>query len=363
MHSHVQPLDGLLDLANGVTGARDLANDVDSLLRTKQAWDSGAEIGPRMVIAGFIDGRGPYQGPTKVFADTVDEGKQDIDMYASKGFEQIKLYSSVKPELVPPLAAYAHSKGLRVSGHIPNGMTAEQAVLAGYDEIQHANFLFLNFLAGKDDDTRTPVRFTLVAQKGAGLDLASPPVKAFIALLAAHKTVIDPTLVTFEPMLLGREGQVYPSYAPIADRLPVQVRRGLLTGGLPVPDGMDATYRASFAAMEKMVRLMWEAGVRVVAGTDALAGFSLARELELYVEAGIPAPDVIALATLGAARVVRHDKEWGSIAAGKLADLVLVDGKPDVQISDVRKPVTVVKGGVVYACADLLGAVGMSAQP
>ena len=359
MHSHLSRIDGLLDVANGVTGARDLANDMDELKSMRDAWAAGTEIGPRVVMAGFIDGRGPFQAPSKVFADTVDEGKADIDTYAARGYEQIKLYSSLKPELVAPLAAYAHSKGLRVSGHIPAHMFASEAVEAGYDEIQHANFLMLQLLSSRDDDTRTPLRFTLVAQKGAALDLASPDVRKFVALLAKHKTVIDPTLVTFEPMFLGRPGQMPPTFAAVADRFPVQVRRGLLAGGLPVPEGMDGTYRASYETMKKLVKAMWDAGVRVVAGTDDLAGFSLHRELELYVDAGIPAPEVLSLATIGAARVMKHDKEWGSIAAGKYADIVLVDGKPDEHISDVRRPVTVVKGGTVYTSADLLAALGV----
>jgi imidazolonepropionase-like amidohydrolase len=359
MHSHVQRIDGLLDVANGVTGARDLANDMDELKSMRDAWSAGTEIGPRVIMAGFIDGRGPFQGPSKVFADTVDEGKQDIDAYAARGYEQIKLYSSLEPKLVAPLAAYAHSKGLRVSGHIPAHMFASEAVEAGYDEIQHANFLMLQLLSSREDDTRTPLRFTLVAQKGASLDLASPEVRKFVALLAKHKTVIDPTLVTFEPMFLGRPGQLPPTFAAVADRFPVQVRRGLLQGGLPVPEGMDATYRASYETMKKLVKAMWDAGVRVVAGTDDLAGFSLHRELELYVDAGIPPADVLALATIGAARVVKHEKDWGSIAPGKYADIVLVDGKPDEHISDVRRPTTVVKGGTVYASADLLAAIGV----
>jgi hypothetical protein len=359
MHSHFGRIDGLLDVANGVTGGRDLANDMEELKSMRDAWASGAEIGPRVLMAGFIDGRGPFQGPTRVFADTLDEGKADIDAYASRGYEQIKLYSSLKPELVAPLAAYAHGKGLRVSGHIPAHMFAAEAVDAGYDEIQHTNFLMLQFLSSRDDDTRTPLRFTLVAQKGAALDLGSPEVRKFVALLVKHKTVIDPTLATFEPMFLDRPGQLGPTFAAVADRFPVQVRRGLLQGGLPVPEGMDATYRASYETMKKLVKRMWDAGVRVVAGTDDLAGFTLHRELELYVDAGIPAPEVLALATIGAARVMKHEKDWGSIAPGKFADIVLIDGKPDERISDVRRPVTVVKGGAVYASADLLAAVGV----
>jgi imidazolonepropionase-like amidohydrolase len=359
MHEHVTPMDGLHYIAGGVTGARDLGNDMEQVLRTKRAWDAGEEIGPRLVLAGFIDGRGPFQAPTKVFADTREEGNSDIDLYARQGYEQIKLYSSLKPELVAPLAAHAHDKGLRVSGHVPTGMNALEAVKAGYDELQHANFLFLHFLATKEDDTRTPLRFTRVAQKAASLDLSSPEVRDFVKALADHKTVVDPTLAVFEGMFTARRGQIDPGYAAIADRLPAQVRRGLLNGGLPVPEGMDATYRASFAAMQKLVKMLWDAGVRVVPGTDGGAGFALHLELELYEQAGIPAADVIALATIGAARVVRHDKEWGSIAKGKLADLVIVDGQPDVHVRDVRKPVVVVKGGVVYRSADLYRALGV----
>jgi imidazolonepropionase-like amidohydrolase len=133
----------------------------------------------------------------------------------------------------------------------------------------------------------------------------------------------------------------------------------LLNGGLPVPAGQDETYRASFAAMKKMVKLLWDAGVRIVAGTDGGAAFALHRELELYEQAGIPAADVIALATLGAARITRHDKELGSIAPGKLADLVVVEGQPDVRVSDVRKTAWVIKGGVVYRSADLYRAIGV----
>jgi imidazolonepropionase-like amidohydrolase len=360
MHGHVQQLDGLLQLANGVTGVRDLGNDTDELLRLKRAWDTGEELGPRLVHAGFIDGRGPFQGPSKVFADDVEEGKRAIDTYLAKGYPHVKLYSSLKPELVAPLAAYAHEKGMRVSGHVPNGMTAEEAIDAGYDELQHINFLFLNFLAKKGDDTRTPLRFTVVAQKAASLDLGSPEVKRFIGLLAQKKIVVDPTLAAYEGMFTARQGQVNPMYAQVAARLPVQVRRQLLGGGLPVTPEQDPTYRASFAQMQKLVKALWDARVPIVAGTDEMAGFTLARELELYERAGIPALDLLAMATIDAARVMRHEADWGSVEPGKYADVALIDGKPDASIGDLRKASTVVKGGVVLSCADLLAAVGVS---
>jgi imidazolonepropionase-like amidohydrolase len=143
--------------------------------------------------------------------------------------------------------------------------------------------------------------------------------------------------------------------------MPPQVRRGFYGGGLPVPPGMDQRYRDSYAAMLHMVKAMYDAGVPVVAGTDAgPPGFALFREFELYVQAGIPAPRVLSLATLGAARIMRHDDERGSIAVGKLADLVLTDGDPSQRISDIRRTWLVVKNGIIYQPAELYRALGVT---
>jgi imidazolonepropionase-like amidohydrolase len=111
--------------------------------------------------------------------------------------------------------------------------------------------------------------------------------------------------------------------------------------------------------MLDMAKTFYDSGVPIVAGTDSLAGFTLHRELELYVKAGIPAPKVLQIATLGAARVVKRDSELGSIAPGKLADVILVDGDPSAHISDIRRVKTVVKDGVVYQVADMDKALGV----
>ncbi|HUP62882.1 MAG TPA: hypothetical protein VNA69_20990 [Thermoanaerobaculia bacterium] len=119
-----------------------------------------------------------------------------------------------------------------MSGHIPANMRAEEAVDAGYDEIQHANMLFLNFMPDVKD-TRTPARFTAVAERGADLDLSSSEVRAFIEKLRSRGIVVDPTVAVFEGLFTARTGSLAPSYAMIAERMPPQVRRGFLTGGLP----------------------------------------------------------------------------------------------------------------------------------
>jgi imidazolonepropionase-like amidohydrolase len=128
---------------------------------------------------------------------------------------------------------------------------------------------------------------------------------------------------------------------------------------LPVPEGKDQRYRDSYQALLRMVKLLHDSGITIVAGTDAIAGFTLHRELEDYVAAGIPAAQVLQIATLGAAGVMKHDNERGSIAAGKLADLILVDGDPTARISDIRRVVTVIKDGTVYDAAALYAVLGV----
>ena len=359
MHVHLQPNDGLLQMACGVTSVRDLANDIDHLGAMQRRFDAGSEIGPRVLKAGFLDGRGPYQGPTKVFADSEQEAKDDIDRYAQLGYVQIKIYSSIKPELVPAIARMAHEHGMRVSGHVPGFITAQQFVEDGADEIQHMNFIFLNFMFVKVKDTRNRSRFTEVAAHAAEIDPASPQVQDFIHLLQQHKTVLDPTLTVFEGMFTDRPGTVSASYAAVADRLPAQIRRNFFYGGLEVPEGMDQRYRDSFQQMLKMEKTLYDSGIRIVAGTDGLAGFTLQRELELYAKAGIPASKVLQLDTLGAARIMKRDQELGSISPGKLADMILIDGDPTTHISDIRRVVTTVKDGVVYQNAALYQALGV----
>jgi imidazolonepropionase-like amidohydrolase len=360
MHVHVTPGDdGLLHIAAGVTSARDMGNDTTTVLNLQRRFAADSLIGPRLVLAGLIDGSGPFQVPIGVLADDSAAARRAVDWYADHGYEQIKIYSSMKPELVPGIIREAHARGLRVSGHVPAFMTAAEVVRLGFNEVQHANFLLLNFMDSVKD-TRSMARFTAIGAHGAELDFSSAPVRDFIALFKAKGVDIDPTLVTFEGMFTARPGEIDPSVAAIADRLPSQVRRGFYGGGLPVPAGMDQRYRDGFGAMLHMVKAMYDAGVPVVAGTDAFpVGFALHHELELYVRAGIPAPDVLRLATIGAARVMHHDDERGSVAVGKLADLVLVDGDPTRDISAIRKTALVVKDGIIFRPAELYGALGV----
>jgi imidazolonepropionase-like amidohydrolase len=360
MHVHIADnSEGPLQLAAGVTSVRDMANDIDELNARRKRFETGELVGPRIFMAGFIDGPGPLAAPTKILASTPEEVVGFINRYADLGYEQIKLYSSLKPELVPVATKAAHARGLRVSGHIPAGMTADQAIDAGYDEIQHVNFVMLNFWPDAAGDTNTMKRFTVVGERGDKLDLGSPQVQAFLKKLHDKDIVIDPTVATFEGMFTAEPRKADPSLAAALPRLPPAVARGSYGGGMAKDDAQRAQYTAAYAKMVEMVGALHKAGVRMVPGTDGFDGFLLEREFELWAKAGIPNNDIIYAATLGAASVNHHDRQLGSIETGKLADLILVDGDPSKNISDLRKVGWVMKDGTVYDPKALYASVGV----
>jgi len=359
-HQHFSDIDGPLDLANGVTSARDMANDTDSFLQRVARFDNGTEPGPRVLKAGIIDGTGEFAGPTKMRVDTAEQATQDVDWYADHGYAQIKIYSSVKPELVPIIADHAHARGLRVSGHVPAFMSARQFVEAGADEIQHINFIELNFLFPEVKETRNRNRFIKVAEHAREFTPDKPEVREFIGFLKQHHTVLDPTMDAFEGLFCGNPTVVMPGLEDIAPRFPPQVRRQLLSGALEVPKDKEAAYHEAFPAMLRLLKALYDAGITIIPGTDNLAGYMLHHELELYVRAGIPAAEVLRMATLTPALVMGVNKDRGVIAAGKLADMVLIDGDPTQDIRDIKKITTVIKGGKVYDPTAIENALGIA---
>jgi len=360
MHQHFSGADPLLDIATGVTTGRDMANDIDYLTALRKRIDAGEEIGPRIIAAGFIDSPGPFQGPTKILADNAQQARDYVAMYQKLGYSQIKIYSSLKPEIVPEVFDEAHKRGMRVSGHIPANMTAEQCIRLGQDEIQHMNFIFLNFMPDVKE-TRNPARFIEPGKRAAGLDLNSQTVHDFVQLMKDHHTVLDPTMTAWEGTYTDRSGQMSQTFAAVADRLPAQLQRGFKAAGqaLPVTAETDKLYRDSYDKFKAMLKLLYDSGVTIVPGTDNFAGFAYQRELEIYVESGIPVAQVLKIATLGSAKVMSKNQELGSIEPGKLADMVLVDGDPTRNISDVRKVRTVIKDGKVYDPAKILTSLGI----
>ena len=196
MHMHLDATYGPRLLAEGATTIRDPGNNLEYIARTQKQFESGELIGPRVIIAGLMDGTGKYTAPIGMTTATAEQAIAQVHAWKKAGAVQIKIYSSMNPKLVPAIVKEAHDLGMRVSGHIPAGMLAQDAVHQGFDEIQHVNFLFLNFMPDTMDKTQTPVRLTAAAERAGTIDLQSPAVKAFIALLKERDIVCDPTLAT-----------------------------------------------------------------------------------------------------------------------------------------------------------------------
>ena len=361
VHQHFAGVDGAFDLAAGVTSARDMANDNVPLMARVARFDAGTELGPRVVLAGIVEGTGPLAGPTPVRIENLRQAQAAVDWYAGHGYEQIKIYSSFPPTLVAPIADMAHARGLRVSGHVPAFMRAREFVEAGADEIQHLNFIVLNFFPDVKD-TRSKDRYTITAEKLQDLKLDSPEFADFLRLLQRRHTVLDPTLSVFQDLYSGASGQCARSLCTIVERFPPVTRRRLLSGAVAVPAGKEQAYAQALPALQRLLKTLYDGGVTLMAGTDAFAGYTLHNELALYVQAGIPAPEVLRMATLTPAQVlgVAGPSQRGFIAPGKQADMILVDGDPTRDIADLRHVWRTIKDGRVYDPAAIEQAMGMS---
>lgn len=350
MHTHFySDYFGRLLLANGVTSVRDLgATPIDRIVKRRDAYASGQMLGPRITMSGFMDGPGPRAGPTDAIVSTPEQVKSWVDRYADAGVAYIKIYSSVAPALVPVAIAAAKSHGLRVGGHVPDGMQIQDVVRAGFDEVQHAPYWLDPLLPPGTKPPSDPAQSEAYDALVASVDPNSAKADELIDLLVARHTVLDPTLVTFEDEFRDDRGQLPPSLRPFADKLPATVLRRNLSGGGAVSPKDGEYLKQQVRVMLQMLKRMHDAGVTIVPGTDTLVrGFPYVRELELYETAGIPRLDILYMATLGSAKVVKQDGELGSIAAGKLADIVIFDADPTRSIDALRNPAVVIKDGVV----------------
>lgn len=361
MHNHFSRWDGGLNLAAGVTTIRDMGNNNAELQEIMDERIAGELFAPQIVACGFLEGDSPYASHDGFVIKTLQQAKDAVDWYAVRGYPQLKIYNSFPREMVREIVAYAHAKGMRVSGHVPAFMRAQDVVDQGYDEIQHINQVLLNFLVTPTTDTRTLDRFYLPAEKVAALDFDSPAVKQFVELLVRHKTVIDSTVIAFD-FVKERDGEVPTPYAAIIGHLPPDLQRGMLVADMKIPDDSTAErYRKSYAKMVDFVGRMYRAGVPLVAGTDGFSGFTLHSELVAYVQgAGIPAPKVLQIATRNAALYSRTSADRGSIEVGKLADIVLVDGDPTTRIEDIRNVALVITQASVISPSAVYKGMGIT---
>ena len=361
VHAHLGGWDGPLELAAGVTQVRDMGNDNALLLDRVRGFDSGEFAGPRVLRSGFLEGRSPFSAHGGFVVDNLPEALEKVHWYADRGYWMLKLYNSTTPAWVTPLAREAHRLGMRVAGHVPAFMSSEQAIRDGYDEVTHINQLLLSLVIDPaKDDTRTPFRFTALGERLAGLDLQGERFKNLVSLMQERRTAHDPTLETFYYMLLARRGTAVVTDTPWLDHFPIVVQRGRRSQVLDMKPEQDAIYRASAQKMLDAVKALHDAGIRIFPGTDdGPVGVTLHSELETWQRAGIPAADILRIATLGCAQYFGIDQSYGSIVRGKSADFMLVPGDPTKDVSELRKVRLVMKDGAVIFPDEVYRAYGV----
>jgi imidazolonepropionase-like amidohydrolase len=347
MHTHYSGVEfGPALLAAGITTARDCGGELQFLTTIRDELEKHHGLGPRLLLAGLVDSSGP-DAFGAVSADTAEEGRAVVRRYKAAGFQQIKLYTLLKPDVVKAISEEAHRLGMTVTGHVPSALNAITGVEAGMDQINHLGFV-------------TPVLRTPSENKsdrnGAPIDLSSEPAQKAIQFFQQHHTVIDPTASWGE--MAGRSKDVeISSFEPGIAKAPYTVASKFLSLGSPATE--SERFHARMAESGAVIGALHKAGIPVVAGSDTgLIGYGLHRELELYVQAGMTPLEAIQTATTVAARAMNLADDSGSIEAGKRADLILVNGNPLENISDIRKVSRVVANGRLYDSAKLWQSVG-----
>jgi imidazolonepropionase-like amidohydrolase len=352
MHAHFEQVEwGPIYLAAGATTVRDCGNEFEFITAVRDAIANGRGLGPRLLLAGIVDGTGPRAlGVARV--DTPEQAREWVKRYRDAGFQQMKIYSSVKLEELKIVAEEAHRRGMSVTGHVPEGLTPYQTLDAGQDQINHiqyvADMMHPPLPAGASREDR---RKALV-----NIDLQSPDSQKAVAFLKEHKTVVDPTLAIYE-FITANTSKPPASIEPGVTKVAPELRQELLDVGPPSPTAADEE-----KALEKeiaIVGILHRAGIPIVAGTDqTVPGYSLYREMELYVQAGFTPMEAIQAATIVPARVMGINKEVGTVEKGKRADLIVVDGNPLNSIHEIRKVESVITNGTLYNCAELWETVG-----
>ncbi len=352
MHAHFEQVEwGPIYLAAGVTTVRDCGNEFEFITSVRDAIAKGRGLGPRLLLAGIVDGSGPMAiGVERV--DTPEQARMWVDRYHAANFQQMKIYSSVKLEEVKAVADEAHRLGMTVTGHVPNGLSAYQVIDAGQDQINHLGYIAEIMHAPYPPDTK----FEEKVKATVDIDLNSAEAQKAIRFLKDHHTVLDPTMALFE-LFDATTAKPPASFEPGINKIARELAQPLTD--VPPPSGRSDLEQRAFNKEIEMLGALHKAGIPIVAGTDqAVPGHSLHRELELYVQAGFTPMEAIQAATIVPARAMGVEKELGTIEKGKRGDLILINGDPLADIRNTRNIEYVITNGTMYHTAELWQSVG-----
>lgn len=350
MHGHLYSYNGQsqifesiayprLYLAGGVTTIFTAGEmEPESAIALREDINNGQAIGPQILTTG------PYFSGGNTASWMLKAGSAE-DMLAlynqwSSRIDGVKFYTRIPEDQFKVILDAAHADGLIVTGHLES-IPALRAIELGIDGLEHGLFGMSEFFP---KGTSFEVQYCAISQ----LDMTSAPVIEIVDALVQHQTYLDPTIVVFQPELAD--------FKPLVEDWEKYLDESVRDSILVSIQSMKQSGECLQIALEKQaqfVKMVHDKGGLIVTGTDPvipilLPGYSLHRELQNLVNAGLTPLEAIQAATLNSAIAIHLDAEKGSIAPSKIADLVIVDGNPDINITDIGNTVMVFKYGVPY---------------
>lgn len=324
-HYHYwSPFAGSTLIARGITSVRDPGVSISDSMNFKETITLGMMTGPDIYTCGpLIDGLGGYHPKVDVALSKPDAAAQLVRSLKSQGVDALKVYFLLNPEVLSAVIKEARAQGLPVTGHIGVRTGWREAMNAGINGFSHVR-VWKDFLPREKqpqgenetlDSTKNPI--ARMQADWSDIDPDGAAAEALIKMMIEKKVAIDPTL-TIQRIGEGHRRRFGPEQFALAQE--------------------------TFKRMSRFVERAQKMGVMLLAGTDNV---NLHDEMETYAEAGIPNVEILKAATANGAEWLGKKSEFGTIEAGKRADIILVDGDPLANIKEIRKISVVIKDGRV----------------
>ena len=334
-----------LYLAGGATTIRTTGSvEPTTDLNIKKAIDKGQMAGPDIDVTGPYIEREFLPIPEVQFIRSPEEAGEEVNYWIARGCTSFKVYMDITKDDLKAVVSIAHQHNLKVTGHLCS-LTYREAAELGIDNLEHGFIPASDFVTGKKENV---CAFGSVTPSLKNLDVNSPAMKDLMKFLIEKKVAITSTLPVFEPNT-GREMIPGAGDAALAPQIKEAVEKNYKAQA--GKDTSDAVLFKKEMAWEKQ---FVEMGGRLMAGVDptgagrTIPGYADQHTLELLVEAGFSLPTAVKICSLNAAEYLGRDKEIGSVADGKRADLVLIDGDIQKDIRAVRNTEIVFKNGIGY---------------
>ena len=355
-----------LFLANGVTTLRDVGDEVVAQKLLFKYTEVHPESAPRLFMCSpLVDGNPPYHPFISLPITDPAKVPAFVDEMSGWGVQTFKIYVGTDRAVGQAVIREAHRHGKRVTAHLAWNYRARDAVEDGIDSIEHIGSIFEFILPPETPRWPPPAeRVGIPADVLAGMerrileikarvDLTQPRTTGLVEALVRHKVAVSPTLVVYRNWMLLRDRPEVQQH-PDLQQIPARLREGWLLSAkyVKIDLATQGLRQQQFAKLQELTGLLYHAGVELLAGTDTPVQFcppgsAMHQELELLVGSGLPPAAALTAATLNNARALNQAECLGSIEAGKLADVVILEANPLEDIRNTRKIFRVIRSGIV----------------